>query len=225
MDEGLATAEVGREIAKHASTHHHDRLLSIAEAVLLSIVTLVAAWSGYGAAKWDTDSRLDLAEANTARTKANRAFGQSLTLRALDASMFNTWFSAYLAGNDKGAAVAKRRFRPEYRAAFVAWMATHPFTSPDAAPGPQNMPQYRPTGEAESKKLDAEADAAFARGEHAGKIGDDYIRTTLVLASVLFLVGLSTQFRLRAARLGLVGLGAALLIVAAATIVQLPAPS
>jgi hypothetical protein len=40
MAEGLSATEVGKEIAEHAehSAGRHDRLVSIAEAVLLSIV-------------------------------------------------------------------------------------------------------------------------------------------------------------------------------------------
>jgi hypothetical protein len=60
MPEGLSAQEVGKEIAEHAKPNGHDdaqerrdRLVSIAEAVLLSIVALMAAWSGYAAAKWE----------------------------------------------------------------------------------------------------------------------------------------------------------------------------
>lgn len=233
MGEGLSTAEVAHELAEHAKhtheaaageRHRHDRLISIAEAILLSIVTLVAAWSGYAAAKWNTESRAKFAKANTLRTKANREYGQSLVLRSFDASTFNAWFTAYVAHDPNAMKVAVGRFRPEYRVAFEAWLATHPFTSPTAPPGPQSMPQYHPSGEAQSKALDAQADTTYADGEHAGKNSDDYIRTTVILASVLFLVGLSTQFKYRAVRMGLIAVGGALLIVAAVAILQLPGP-
>jgi hypothetical protein len=58
MPEGMSAPEVGKEIAEHAKAGGHavherrDRFVSIAEAVLLSIVALMAAWSGYAAAKW-----------------------------------------------------------------------------------------------------------------------------------------------------------------------------
>ena len=63
MPEGLAVPGAGREIAGHAEhvpharrTDRHQRILAISEAILLSLVTLVAAWSGYAAAKWGTES-------------------------------------------------------------------------------------------------------------------------------------------------------------------------
>ena len=119
MPEGLSAQEVGKEIAEHAerkgeddAQERRDRLVSIAEAVLLSIVALMAAWSGYAAAKWSTESRVGLAEASTARTKANRANLQAIELRNFDSSTFEAWFSAYTAHNKQAMALAEHRFRP-----------------------------------------------------------------------------------------------------------------
>ena len=229
MPEGLSATEVGKEIGEHAAHHgrahtRRDELISIGEAVLLSIVTIVAAWSGYSAAKWSTHSSLDLAQATATRTKANRAFQQSLTLRAQDAANFNAWFAAYLNGNKSGERVAERRFRDQYDVAFRAWLATKPFTNPNAPKGPQYMPQYKPSGAALAQRLDRTADAHYASGEHAATISDKYIRVTVILASVLFLVGISSHFPLRGVRYGLVTLGAALLVFAAIEILSLPGP-
>lgn len=227
MGEGLSATEIGQEVVHHARAHRDapaERAISIAEAIVLSIVTLVAAWSGYAAAKWSTESRLEAADASAERASANRAFQQSLTLRAADVSMFNAWFAAYLAGDHNAALVAYKRFRPAYRVAFDAWLATDPFTNPNAPAGPSDMPQYTPTGEAESRAHDARARAADHESEHAGETGDDYIRTTVILASVLFLVGISTQFSIRKVRLGMLALGGVLLVVATVAILQLPTP-
>jgi hypothetical protein len=231
VPEGLSAIEVGKEIgehAKHAPAHtgtdRRDRIVSIAEALLLSIVTIVAAWSGYSAAKWGTESSLNLAKATATRTKANRAFQQALTLRTADASTFNAWFTAHVSGDVEAARVARKRFRPQYRVAFDAWLATHPFTNVSAPSSPQLMPQYKPTGEAASKRLDAAADDYYAEGQHAAETSDDYIRVTVILASVLFLVGISTHFPIRGVRYGLIGLGAALLVFAAIQILELPSP-
>ena len=229
MPEGLSATEVGKEIGEHAAHHgrahtRRDELISIGEAVLLSIVTIVAAWSGYSAAKWSTHSSLDLTQATATRTKANRAFQESLTLRAQDAANFNAWFAAYLNGNKSGERVAERRFRDQYDVAFRAWLATKPFTNPNAPKGPQYMPQYKPSGAALAQRLDRTADAHYAAGEHAATISDKYIRVTVILASVLFLVGISSHFPLRGVRYGLVTLGAALLVFAAIEILSLPGP-
>jgi len=107
MPEGLSPAEVGKEIAEHkkhsedAGNHHdqHDRRLSIVEAVLLSFVAVLAAYSGYAAAKWGTESSVTLATAAAQRTKANRADTEAIVTRTLDSASFNAWFSAFIAGD------------------------------------------------------------------------------------------------------------------------------
>jgi hypothetical protein len=85
---------------------------------------------------------------------------------------------------------------------------------------PSTSRQERP----KSKVLDAQADVHYARGEHAGITGDKYIRVTVILASVLFLVGISSHFPLRGVRIGLVTVGAVLPLFAAVQILQLPGP-
>jgi hypothetical protein len=227
MPEGLAAPEVGKEIGHHSrrtTREQRDRILSIAEAVLLSLVALLAGWSGYAAAKWSTESRVALAEALTAQTKANRGNLEALSLRNFDSSTFEAWFAAYTADSERAMALAERRFRPEFRVAFDAWRATNPESNPQAPPGPTYMPQYRQPELASAARLDREADAAFAEGVEAGERSDDYIRTTVFLATVLFLVGISTQFPVRGVRYGLVAFGAVLLVFSVVQLAQLPGP-
>lgn len=113
MPEGLSPQGVGKEIAEHAKhsgesdAHaHRDRVVSIVEAILLSIVALTAAWSGYAAAKWSTESRVGLAEASSARTKASHADLEAVELRNFDSSTFEAWFTAYSVGNKQAMALA-----------------------------------------------------------------------------------------------------------------------
>ena len=147
---GVEPTEVGKELAEHAKhaqshepTSRHDRTVSIIEAMLLAVVAVLAAWSGFASAKWGTESRLRLAQASTARTQASSATLAAMDTRNFDASTFNAWFTAYTAGNTSATAIAERRFRPEFKVAFDAWIATDPSTNPDAPPGPTYMPEYR----------------------------------------------------------------------------------
>src|SRR6202046_2752009 len=67
MAEGLDPIEVGKKLTEHADAAHeeskaegghgesddrHSRIVQIAEAVLLALVTIAAAWAGYSAAQW-----------------------------------------------------------------------------------------------------------------------------------------------------------------------------
>jgi hypothetical protein len=228
MPEGLSAAEVGKEIsehAKHADRHERrDRLVSITEAVLLSVVALLAAWSGYAAAKWSTESRVELATASSHRIEASRADSDSGELRDFDSSTFESWFAAYTVGNKTAMRLAEHRFRPNFKVAFDAWLATKPATNPEAPRGPTYMPQYKRPGLVEARALDARAKAAFLDGEKDGSTADKYIRLTVVLASILFLVGISTHFPYRGARYGLIGLGIALLVLSLVQLSALPLP-
>jgi hypothetical protein len=229
VPEGLTPAEVGKEIAKHrklaaGDEEHEDRWLSIVEAVLLSLVAVLAAYSGYAAAKWGTESSVTLAKASADRTKANRADTEGIVTRTLDSASFNAWFTAFTAGNANDQRLAAKRMRPGYRPAFNAWLATDPAHNPNAPPGPAYMPQYVIPQDKIARGFDAQADAAFASGAHAGATADKYIRDTVFLATVLFLVGISGHFRIRQARLGLIGVGGLLFVFAVVQLLGLPAP-
>ena len=71
---------------------------------------------------------------------------------------------------------------------------------------------------------DERAERASARGAETGETADKYVRTTVFLASVLFLVGISTHFPFRGVRYALVALGALLLLVSLIQLAQLPGP-
>ena len=136
--------------------------MSIVEAVLLASVAVLAAWSGYSSAKWSNESRLDLAKASAARSEANRANLDAIATRDLDSTTFNAWFTAYLDGNQEGMAIAEKRFRPEFKVAFDAWIATDPANNPQAAPGPTYMADYQQPDVERSTDLDAQADALWS---------------------------------------------------------------
>lgn len=199
-------------------------MTTIIEALLLAVVAVLAAWSGFASAKWGTHSSLELAKASAARTQANRAAYQAADLKNFDALTFNAWFTAYVAGNKNAMRVAEFRFRPQFQIAFNAWLTTHPFTNPDAPKGPTYMPQYAQPELARAQLLDARADHYYALGEEAGGNADGYVRTTVYLASVLFLVGISGHFRVRAARTALVVIGGIILVVSCVLLILAPKP-
>ena len=239
MPEGLNPIETGKKLHEHGEAAHeqaaegdghgkgksadrNSRLVQIGEAVLLALVTITAAWAGYSAAKWGTASRIDIAQSSTLRNLATRDDLTAISLRNFDASTFNAWFIAFTLNNPQKEAIATRRFRPEFLAAFNAWMATDPLHNPDAPPGPTYMPQYKLPAQAQANALDNEASAKFDTGNNAGLVGDKYIRITVFLAAVLFLVGIGSSFQLHGVRYALIAFGSVLLIISVVLIVQQP---
>jgi hypothetical protein len=230
MPEGLSAGEAADELRRHKEhsaghdTSHLGPWVPVIEALLLSVVTIVTAWAGYSAAKWSTESRLQLAEASSLRLQANRALAGAMETRNFDSSTFNAWFTAYTLDNPEKMAIAERRFRPEFRAAFDAWLATDPENNPDAPPGPTYMPNYQQTDQAKADALDRAAEAKFRTGERSGGVADNYVRITVILAAVLFLIGIGTTFMGRQIRYGIAGVSTVLLVVALALIAQQPRP-
>ena len=86
------------------------------------------------------------------------------------------------------------------------------------------MPQYKRPGADEARLLDERAKANFHDGEKDGSTADKYVRLTVVLASILFLVGISTHFPYRSVRYGLIGLVIALLVLSLVQLAALPLP-
>ena len=78
VPEGFSATDVGKEIGQHAGHSggpgRQDRTLAVGEAVLLSVVTIVAAWSGYSAAKWGSESSIALAQASSTRDEGEPCF-------------------------------------------------------------------------------------------------------------------------------------------------------
>ena len=235
MPEGLDPVEAGKKLHEHGhksdnqaeETHEtfqqrHSRIVQICEAALLALVTVTAAWTGYAAARWSTESRVDISRTSTLRDLATRNQLTAQTLRNFDTSTFNAWYIAFTLNDGEKQEVAIRRFRPEFRVAFDAWIATNPFQNPEAPPGPTYMPQYKLPAQEESNRLDKEANATFAEANHAGKVSDDYVRITVFLAAVLFLVGIGSSFQLLGVRYALITFGLALLILSVVLILRQP---
>lgn len=231
MPDSLSVGDVGKEIGEHQtrknesdSDDRREHLLSITEALLLSLVAVLAAYSGYASAKWGTHSSVELAKASALRTKANRADLEGLQIRTLDSVSFNAWFTAFTAGSANAERLAEKRLRPGYRPAFKAWLATDPAHNPNAPPGPSYMPQYVIPQETTSRRDDAQADVAFAEGTNAAATSDKYVRDTVFLATVLFLVGISAHFSVSQARYGLLTVGGLILAFSIVQLLGLPGP-
>jgi hypothetical protein len=86
------------------------------------------------------------------------------------------------------------------------------------------MPQYQQPAKAQATALNAKATAEYTAGEHAASTSDNYVRTTVYLATVLFLAGLGGHFGYRVIRYGLAGIGAVILGVAVVILSTSPRP-
>lgn len=208
-----AAERLGRQrAASVASGIRGQRRLELFAVVLLGAGTLLAAWSGYQAAKWNGRESGEYVRAATLRVEATRAITTAGQERLYDSQVFSQWLNAFSAGNTDLATIYERRFSPEFRVAFDAWVETDPFNDPSAPPGPLFMPQYVQSSANEGNRLEAEAGEAITSGHEATDISERYVGNTVVFAIVLFLAAVSDRFHWRNARFAVLVIAAALLV-------------
>lgn len=228
MPEVTSNVEFAHKI--HEDGHHpssptgHQRAqwVEIMEAVVLAIVAVVTAWSGYQAAKWDALSEqhynLSSRTAVASQERATLA-GQD---RLYDITTFNGWVAATTAGNGRLSTYYERRFRPEYAKAFIAWQKLDPFNNPLAPPGPIFMAEYTSVNQQESSRLAKEAESSFEQGVSMRETGDRYVKVTVLLATVLLLTALSQRFEIFGPRVAVAATAFVLLVAATLWILTFP---
>ena len=225
MGEGLSAAEVGKGIAEHRHETTRADLISIVEAVLLATVALFAGWSGF--ALGEVEHRVTAA----ARAVGDRPCGGQPRrprgdgepqLRLVDVQRV-----VHRVRRRRRGGHGRRRnggSGPSSR-----WRSTRggqriPTRIPTRPRARRSCPSTSSPTPCARPRSTIAADEKYTEGQKAATNADDYVRITVFLATVLFLVGISGHFRLKAARYGLVTVGVIVLIVAVATLTTLPGP-
>jgi hypothetical protein len=197
-------------------------IIEILEATILALVAVSTAFSGYQAAQWDGLQAESYAVASTLDLKANGlelSDGQDVIYNT---NTLNAWLSADMHGEEQIMNFYERRFLPEYKIAFDAWIKLDPINNSQAPPGPRYMPEYHSSKMDEANNLAEEAVAKFNEGTKARSTADNYIRTTVFLATVLVLMAISQRFEIRSIRTGLIILSFGLLSFGIVSLFMLP---
>ena len=202
--------EVAHKLSEHdTEAREKDRweaVIEILEVMLLALAAIATAWSGYQAAKGDGKQSVLYSDASVVRIQANTAATLGQQRLAADGAMFSAWLEARAADNAQLQAMLVRRFSPEYRTAFAAWLETEPFTNPDAPPGPGFMPEYHNPQAEQARQLNEKAAAGEEAGTEARHTAEEYVRATVLFALVLFLVALGQRFRVNGVRIATIAL-------------------
>jgi hypothetical protein len=216
------------EIAQHLSEHKESaqslghEILEIAEAVVLAVVAIATAWSGYQAALWTGHQAELYGQASKLRVEAEATATYANQERLYNASTVVEWLKAEAHGDKAMANLFERRFLPEFRPAFESWKKTDPLKNPNAPAGPQLMAEYRSAKTEEAAKLNDQATQRFDEGTRDRQYSDDYVRVTVTLATVLLLIAISQRFKTRGVRLGLLAAAVILMSTSVYHILVLP---
>jgi hypothetical protein len=216
------------EFAQHLSEHKGSsqslghEILEIAEAVVLAVVAIATAWSGYQAALWTGHQSELYGQASKLRVEAEGAATFANQERLYNASTVVEWLKAEGHSDKKLADLFERRFLPEFRPSFEAWKKTDPLNNPNAPAGPQLMEGYRSSKTEEAAKLNDQATEVFEQGTRDRQRSDEYVRVTVTLATVLLLMAISQRFKTRGVRVGLLVIAMILLCFPVYHILMLP---
>jgi hypothetical protein len=206
-----------------ATVSGRERWFELAAVLLLSLATVGIAWSGYQAARWSGIQARSYAQASTARAQANRASTLGGQERIQDLLNFNRWLEVSSNGDQKLTDLYLRRFRPEFRPAFDAWLAQDPLNNKNAIATPLLMPQYKLANFERADRLERIGDHRFEAGKQSTEHADAYIFATVFFATVLFFAGISMRFQWAPMRAAVLALGAASFLYAASKLLALPA--
>lgn len=193
----------------------HERLHGRAEllaTILLAIAAVATAWSSYQSARWSGVQANDYSTANAARIESTSAADKAGQQTQVDVLTFTQWVDAYAKHEAKLADFYFQRFRPEFKPAVEAWLATRPLRTPGAPATPFAMPRYRLAATAESKALLGEAEATAAAARQANQRSDNYVLAVVLFAAALFFAGISTKLSVPRQRLFVLGLGYVLFV-------------
>jgi hypothetical protein len=181
--------------------------IDLLSTVLLALAAVATAWATYQAAHWRSEQGLTGNRSTAARVQANRAAGIANRQIIIDVETFTQWVDAYSRGDTKLASFYFRRFRPEFRPAVNAWVATKPLTNPRAPLTPFAMPQYRSAALAEADRLEAKGAAVSKQAQVDVERADRYTLCVVLFATALFFAGISTRLRTEATRATVLGMG------------------
>ncbi len=223
---GGANIEVAHELGHgHAHEPPQSRLqamLEVVEAIVLALVAITTAWSGYQSALWDGHQSLLYGQSSKLRVQAQSMEVQSNQERIYDAATVVEWLKAEANGQTRLADIFERRLLPEFRPAFEAWKKTDPVHNPNAPAGPAQMPEYHDTMAEQAAKMNQQASEIFEQGTQAREWAEKYVRITVILATVLLLTAISQRFRSHRIRVCLIVMSFLLLCIPIWSIVTLP---
>ncbi len=192
------------------------------ETVVLAIATMITAWAGYEAGKWNGIQTSLNREATILSIDSARLTAEAQQLVLVDIGLFSDWINAIGNDNTRLADFYYARFRDEFRPAFDAWLETRPLERPNAPDSPFDMPDYRLSKREEAMARLTKAEQLIETGENAGAIGDQYTLLIVILAGALLLAGIANRFEWVELRAVVVVVALLVLLVSIVNIIRLP---
>ncbi|MDX2116211.1 MAG: hypothetical protein SFZ24_11430 [Planctomycetota bacterium] len=213
--------ELLRRIHDAVTANQRSGPLQALIAVTLSLATLGSTWCGYQAAQWSSRQSTLQSHADTAEREAAENTLAGLQIRTQDGLLVLEYWRARRTGEQQVVANLLAHMRPELRQGLEASVREGILENP-AVKGPMQREEYALEVESLARQQRDLSRQASAQADRADSVSDRYVLVTLLLASTLFVGGISTTFSrpLICRALGLVA--AAVFTVALINICTLP---
>jgi hypothetical protein len=211
--------------------------VDIVATIVMAFAALATAWSAFQSDQWGDTMSFSLSEAAAARTESTRNFTRAGQLSEVDVSTFIAWVEAahsevangeidatdgYVPDPATLSGFLYARFRPEFRTAMDAWLATRPLLNPDAPPTPFAMDVYQVAEEVEAERLQQVADDKAALAHAADDNDDKYVLSTIIFAGIFLFAGLCTKMRSRIGQNLMLGFSIVLLVAGVIFLLTVP---
>jgi hypothetical protein len=172
---------------------HKRDWIEVAATVLLAVAAVSTAWSSYQATRWNGEQAKTAGTVNKTRLEAARASGLANAQQQVDVATFMQWVDSYARDETELVTFYRERFRPEFKPAFEAWIATKPLVTEGAPRTPFVMPEYRLAAREEAERLDERAEELSAQVRRNIQRASNYVLGVVLFAVALFFAGMSTK--------------------------------
>ncbi len=208
--------------SKGTGTVEIHRIIEVATVLLLALATVGSAWCAYQVSQWNGVDT-DLARASAAaRLNGSREYALATQKVAYDAAVATQYAVAVVGENVPLQTFLRETIvRPGFLPILDEWEAVIAETG-EPPPNLVEDQEYLDDLFAEANRYDDEAAALSADGDEAKQHADDYIQTTLFMASALFFAGVTASFSSRFTRLILLAASLVTLAYAASRIAGYP---
>lgn len=187
------------------------RWIDLALTIIMALAAVGTAWAGFQSAKWSGLQAIAFADAGATRTESTKASTDAGQDRLMDTVTFTAWLEAlqqeivagisprpdgdYTPNVEELSGFLYERFRPEFKPAVDAWVATRPLVDPAAPATPFAMPEYTLESDAQAAALVERAEALTQEAHDNNQRSDNYVFMAVILALALFFAGVAGRSR------------------------------
>jgi hypothetical protein len=180
-----------------------------AATLLIAVAAILTAWAAFQSTKWNGVQADNSRQAAAAGTAASRETTIASTQRNVDVGTFLQWLQAarndiadglidpgggpYVPDTHTLSGFVAVRFRPEFRAAFDAWIATRPFVNSEAPATPFQLSEYSLAADAEMDRLINQAETSARMAGVASDRAENYVLLTVLFAIALVFASIGSK--------------------------------